>query len=258
MYLRLAFAVAAHLEPEILLVDEVLAVGDVQFREKCLGKMTELGREGRTVLFVSHDLGAITRLCDRAVWLAAGSVVEDGPSGEVVESYLRAALPDAASMTFVPDASRRASLLTADARGASGSPPTRGDAVTLAVSFRVHERIRNLSVAFILHGPAGVPVLDEDWGADTGDVLAVGDVPRDFRARLEVPGMLPAGDYRLEVWIGTPSETLLRDDALRFRVAPRADDVEESIRRRRAAQPEVTWTVDELAPAPTVAQDPAS
>jgi len=84
MYVRLAFSVAAHLEPEILLVDEVLAVGDVQFREKCLGKMTELGREGRTVLFVSHDLGAITRLCDRAVWLAAGSVVEDGPSGQVV------------------------------------------------------------------------------------------------------------------------------------------------------------------------------
>ncbi len=72
MYLRLAFAVAAHLEPEILVVDEVLAVGDAAFREKCLGRMTELGREGRTVLFVSHDLGAITRLCPRALWLERG------------------------------------------------------------------------------------------------------------------------------------------------------------------------------------------
>ena len=259
MYLRLAFAVAAHLEPEILLVDEVLAVGDVQFREKCLGKMSELGREGRTVLFVSHDLGAITRLCDRAVWLAAGSVVEDGPSGHVVESYLRDALPGAAMRTFEPDATRRASLLTAEARGPEGSPPTRGDTLSLLVSFRVRERIRNLSVSFILHGPVGAPVLDEDWGADSGDELRFSTVPQDFGARLEVPGVLPAGDYRLEVWIGTPSDTLLRDDALRFRIAPRPDDLDESLRRRRAAQPGVTWTVDQLSAEPmqTMAKEQA-
>ena len=257
MYLRLAFAVAAHLEPEILLVDEVLAVGDVQFREKCLGKMSELGREGRTVLFVSHDLGAITRLCDRAIWLAGGSVVEDGPSGHVVESYLRDALPGNAARTFEPDSTRRASLLSAAARGPDGSPPTRGEILTLLVSFRIRERIRNLSLSFILHGPVGAPVLDEDWGADTGDDLGLETVPQDFAARLEVPGMLPAGDYRLEVWVGTPSDTLLREDALRFRIVPRPDDLDESLRRRRAAQPGVTWTVDKLSvESTTLAQEP--
>lgn len=244
MYLRLAFAVAAHLEPEILLVDEVLAVGDVQFREKCLGKMTELGREGRTVLFVSHDLGAITRLCDRAVWLAAGRVVEDGPSAAVVESYLHAALPGAAAKTFEPEPGRRASLLSADVRGPDGSAPKRGEPLTLLVSFRIQERVRGLTVSFILHSPLGVPVLDEDWGTDTGDELRIESLPQDYTARLEVPGILPAGNYRLEIWIGNPWETLLRADALRFSIAPRADDVNDALQRRRVAQPDVTWTVD--------------
>jgi lipopolysaccharide transport system ATP-binding protein len=88
MYVRLAFAVAAHLEPEILIVDEVLAVGDVQFQKKCLGKMQEVGREGRTVLFVSHTMSAITRLCSRAVLLAAGRVARDGAVQDVVSTYL--------------------------------------------------------------------------------------------------------------------------------------------------------------------------
>src|SRR3989442_13290081 len=78
MYLRLAFAVAAHLEPEILLVDEVLAVGDVAFQKKCMGKMREVGREGRTVVFVSHNMGAIAELCDRAVLLDQGRQIADG------------------------------------------------------------------------------------------------------------------------------------------------------------------------------------
>jgi lipopolysaccharide transport system ATP-binding protein len=88
MYLRLAFAVAAHLEPEILIVDEVLAVGDLAFQKKCLGRMGEVAKAGRTVLFVSHDLGAITTLCDRALLLHEGSVVQVGPTRDVVAYYL--------------------------------------------------------------------------------------------------------------------------------------------------------------------------
>jgi lipopolysaccharide transport system ATP-binding protein len=88
MYLRLAFAVAAHLEPEILLVDEVLAVGDIRFQRKCLGKMQEVGRQGRTVLFVSHNMPAVTRLCERTILLDEGRVLRDGPSHEVVSAYL--------------------------------------------------------------------------------------------------------------------------------------------------------------------------
>jgi lipopolysaccharide transport system ATP-binding protein len=88
MYVRLAFAVAAHLEPEILIVDEVLAVGDAQFQKKCLGKMQDVARGGRTVLFVSHNMGTVTSLCSRALWMAAGQVHRTGAVRDVVNDYL--------------------------------------------------------------------------------------------------------------------------------------------------------------------------
>jgi lipopolysaccharide transport system ATP-binding protein len=88
MYLRLAFAVAAHLEPEILIIDEVLAVGDERFQKKCLNKMKDVGQEGRTVFFVSHNMNAISRLCQRAILVDKGVIVKDGPARQVVNSYL--------------------------------------------------------------------------------------------------------------------------------------------------------------------------
>src|SRR3712207_736018 len=88
MYVRLAFAVAAHLEPEILIMDEVLAVGDAAFQQKCLDKMHAIRQEGRTIFFVSHNMPAVTRLCRRALFLEGGRVVADGPAQEVVNSYL--------------------------------------------------------------------------------------------------------------------------------------------------------------------------
>lgn len=88
MYLRLAFAVAAHLEPEILLIDEVLAVGDAAFQEKCLGKMSDVAKQGRTILFVSHNLGALANLCPRAMLLVNGTPRRIGPSREVIDEYI--------------------------------------------------------------------------------------------------------------------------------------------------------------------------
>ena len=88
MRLRLAFAVAAHLQPEILLVDEVLAVGDAAFQQKCLNKMSEIGQSGRTMLFVSHDLAAVQQLCRRAIWLEGGTIIADGNTASVVAAYL--------------------------------------------------------------------------------------------------------------------------------------------------------------------------
>jgi lipopolysaccharide transport system ATP-binding protein len=89
MYLRLAFAVAAHLEPEILVVDEVLAVGDAAFQKKCLGKMGDVSKQGRTIIFVSHNMTALRSLCSRAIWLNAGSVVDDGDAATVIDHYLQ-------------------------------------------------------------------------------------------------------------------------------------------------------------------------
>src|SRR5436305_3704697 len=92
MYVRLAFAVAAHLEPEILIVDEVLAVGDMAFQRKCMGRMREVGRTGCTVLFVSHNMPAVESLCGRALLLAGGRVIQDGPVRELIQEYFRSVI----------------------------------------------------------------------------------------------------------------------------------------------------------------------
>jgi lipopolysaccharide transport system ATP-binding protein len=100
MYVRLAFAVAAHLEPEILIVDEVLAVGDAAFQRKCLGKMESVAGEGRTVLFVSHNMEAVQKLCNKGLLLAKGRVVADGPMQEVIDRYVNDASESRTVFTF--------------------------------------------------------------------------------------------------------------------------------------------------------------
>jgi lipopolysaccharide transport system ATP-binding protein len=100
MYMRLAFAVAAHLEPEILLVDEVLAVGDASFQKKCLNKMESVSRHGRTIFFVSHNMTSITRLCGRAIMLENGRVFQDGAAAAVVTTYLRSGLGTTAARVW--------------------------------------------------------------------------------------------------------------------------------------------------------------
>jgi lipopolysaccharide transport system ATP-binding protein len=111
MQMRLAFAVAAHLEPEIMLVDEVLAVGDIQFQKKCLGKMQDVSRSGRTIVFVSHQMNQIRRLCERALWIDAGRVRRSGPTEEITASY------EAANSAQL-EAQERSDGLTVKARSA--------------------------------------------------------------------------------------------------------------------------------------------
>jgi lipopolysaccharide transport system ATP-binding protein len=105
MGLRLAFSVAAHLEPEILMVDEVLAVGDLRFQKKCLGKMGEVAKAGRTILYVAHNMPAISRLCQRAILMGGGRVVQDGPAHEVISTYLNSGLGTSAVREW-PDLTR--------------------------------------------------------------------------------------------------------------------------------------------------------
>src|SRR5262249_30160596 len=127
MYMRLAFAVAAHLEPEILIVDEVLAVGDIAFQRKCLNKMKEVGSQGRTVIFVSHDIQAVTRLCQNVILMEAGQVAKSGPARDVVSSYIISGLRNASEREWdrLEDAPgneivrlRRARACTANKEGA--------------------------------------------------------------------------------------------------------------------------------------------
>ena len=108
MYVRLAFAVAAHLEPEILIVDEVLAVGDAEFQKKCLGKMNEVSdRDGRTVLFVTHNMGIVTSLCPNVIWLDRGSVCQVGPSRDVLDQYMSRGMADRNHFLSLEDGARR-------------------------------------------------------------------------------------------------------------------------------------------------------
>ncbi len=112
MYVRLAFAVAAHLEPEILIVDEVLAVGDAQFQKKCLGKMEEVGKEGRTVLFVSHNMGAISQLCATCVWLDKGEIRNIGNTEVISNAYLLDGTSDLSGEAVFPDDSKKLAQLS--------------------------------------------------------------------------------------------------------------------------------------------------
>jgi lipopolysaccharide transport system ATP-binding protein len=105
MYVRLAFAVAAHLEPEILIVDEVLAVGDAEFQKKCLGKMKDVSGQGRTVLFVSHNMGAIQSLCSKSIYLKNGTIQQTGETDKIINYYLanELKLEDNLSFSINPD-----------------------------------------------------------------------------------------------------------------------------------------------------------
>ncbi len=160
MYLRLAFSVAAHLEPEILLVDEVLAVGDASFQRKCIGKMSDVAGEGRTVLFVSHNMAAVRSLTERTVWLDRGALVEYGPTNEVVSRYLAATdLPIGSGVVDLNSDEFRRDVWKQTARnvsfdslalvGADGSPTAHIPELTpirFDVGLRVREPIRFLEI----------------------------------------------------------------------------------------------------------------
>jgi lipopolysaccharide transport system ATP-binding protein len=157
MYVRLAFAVAAHLEPEILIVDEVLAVGDAEFQRKCLGKMQEVARgEGRTVLFVSHNMSAVQRLCPRAILMRQGRKINDGPSDVVIREYL-AALSAGAEDAFGDNPERggngRIRLTAARILDEAGQPTRRvvaGRRISIEFDYdnpeTVHEATANMQI----------------------------------------------------------------------------------------------------------------
>ena len=246
MYLRLAFAVAAHVEPDVVIVDEVLAIGDARFRSKCLDKMSEFGREGRTVVFVSHDLGSITQLCRRAIWLEHGEIKADGPSEEVVQRYVRGSVGEFPRADFTPDPTQRVQVLAADVADESGGVldhPERGQALMLRVRFVVRVPLPVMSVALSVQDQRGIRVLDEVWGQYGSDVLAVEDPPREIEVALTIPPVLPAGDYLLGVWIGSSYDSFLEQEVLRFRVWPKADDAAHELDRDRVVQPPVRWQV---------------
>jgi lipopolysaccharide transport system ATP-binding protein len=164
MYVRLAFAVAAHLEPEILIVDEVLAVGDVQFQAKCMGKMQEVAsREGRTVLFVSHNLPAILRLCQSCCWIARGHVEQFGPTQDVVSSYLQSSHANLSDWTRAghspPSIPHITQIRVRNGAASRASTITATDPITMEVEVLNSESSTQYQLAIRISTSDGIPVL---------------------------------------------------------------------------------------------------
>ncbi|AMV40853.1 ABC transporter ATP-binding protein [Planctomyces sp. SH-PL62] len=179
MFVRLAFAVAAHLEPEILIIDEVLAVGDYAFQKKCLGKMRDVATgEGRTVLFVSHNMGALSQLCDEGVMLQQGRVTMTGPVQEVIRSYMKATSDLAAAGTsFEEDPSkpgqfRKLEVLHAD--GSTSADFSCDEPITLRITYEVRRPVRQNYLTFYIHNMEGTRVLHSDFrDLDLGHIDAL-------------------------------------------------------------------------------------
>ena len=207
MYLRLAFAVAAHLEPDVLVVDEILAVGDAEFQRKCIGRMQDAEQEGRTLIFVSHDLGSLNKLCQRSLWLEAGTIRDSGPTPGIIRRYLAAGLTPAEpgrtlfesgqvtvhDLRVVPDTADRGTALI------------RGDAMKIVVGFDVHEEVPGLDLAIMITTSSGARVLDELLSDRETPRFALGC----YQAELSLPPLLNLGDYTVGLWFGTQHDDFI-------------------------------------------------
>ena len=215
MYVRLAFAVAAHLTPEILIVDEVLAVGDHAFQQRCLGRMGEVARSWRTVLFVSHGLHAIEQLCPRALLLAGGRIERLGPSREVVAQYLarradegRADAQGAADLAGVSQREgtgrarlTRLELLEAESDRPAASVPM-GRAFRVRLHYDASTPLPGATAGLAILGAEGERIV---WTSseDTGDALPVLNGRGALDCLLRAANLLP-GTYAFEAWIIDP------------------------------------------------------
>ncbi len=193
MYVRLAFAVAAHLEPEILIVDEVLAVGDAEFQKKCLGKMEDVSnKEGRTVLFVSHNMGAIERLCDRAVMLENGRTKFAGETRTAIQMY-SGNLQESMNSSDISSLSRTGSgavILTSfsleNGEGNNVISTSSGETVVLVFGYKCPEQTvkRNVSLGFSLHNSVG-DVLSLFYSDYAGSTFEISNYEGQIRCKIE-------------------------------------------------------------------------
>ena len=197
MTMRLAFAVAAHLQPEILLVDEVLAVGDVRFQKKCLNKMESVSEQGRTVLFVSHNMAAVTRLCERSILLGDGTVIKEGHTYEVVGAYLNSGLGTTAAREWTePATAPRGEIVRLRAVRVRTEDGSISDVVDIRCSLTVEMEYEVLKPGFALmphfslHNAEGLNLfsahdLDPRWrkqSREVGRYTSIARIPGNFLA----------------------------------------------------------------------------
>jgi lipopolysaccharide transport system ATP-binding protein len=231
MYVRLAFAVAAHLEPEILIVDEVLAVGDAAFQKRCIGKMSEVAKGGRTVLFVSHNMVAVQSLCTRALYLKDGRVVMDGSPHDVVAKYLQTANSSLLERTWSDEDAPTDGNVTLRAARIAPAAPLADGLVTvrtpLVVEFEYYNglpgALLNLSVTITnIEGQSvfnTIPAFDREW---YGRPFEVGL----YRSSFEIPGdLLNDGSYQVNLLVVQDQNRILFSvpEVLSFEVQDHSD-----------------------------------
>ena len=212
MFVRLAFAVAAHLEPEILLIDEVLAVGDAAFQKKCLGKMDEVAHQhGRTVFFVSHNLGAVRALCNTTILLQDGTVAAQGAPNEVIARYLASSAPDEAGGHIAwpadkapgNDEVRLASLTLTDALGERASFFEATHPITVTLSYDVLRRVRGARFEIFVHTSEGELAFVATDHLEQRELLD----PGRYRTTYTLPGgLLNRRGYNISVCCDVPGE----------------------------------------------------
>lgn len=202
MYLRLAFAVAAHLEPEILIVDEVLAVGDIAFQKKCLGRMDDVAKEGRTILFVSHNLQAIAQLTHRCLLLSDGCLLFDGPTAQALEKYRESAVTGTHNSTYYQtQANIQHNHLPWVAVQTSIRPGLHrwGDPIRFEFALRVAAPMEGLEFSFHVVNESGERVC-HFWMSDAAMIRT--SEPRTFVLHCDVPKFrLYMGSYTLTTWV---------------------------------------------------------
>jgi lipopolysaccharide transport system ATP-binding protein len=209
MYVRLAFAVAAHLEPDILLIDEVLAVGDASFQKKCLSRMEAAAQQARTVLFISHNLGAIRQLCPRSILIDHGQLVQDGPTPDVLRRYneLLCRLEVDANTNLrdrlnrSTGAVRFTDVSVEDAHGDKKWDFRAGETVRLRTTYHVFESVPNLRYFFSLESATHYETITSVSEIVSPEPLTAGTT---YSIVLELPAIdLRAGDYGVRFWLGT-------------------------------------------------------
>ena len=213
-YVRLAFAVTAHLEPEILIIDEVLAVGDATFQRKCINRMAELARQGRTILFVTHNMQLIPQLCSRAVMLADSKVAAIGPAGEVTQLYLDRLLTESRTGDL-RDRPRtgdgRAKFVRAGVRDADGRAisvfVTETDMV-VRMEVEAVERFADVTMSVILQSLHGTRVIST-WTREAGFDVALQPGIQTFECRMKDVRLRPGQTVILNLWMATGNGTLL-------------------------------------------------
>ncbi|MEL7535111.1 MAG: ABC transporter ATP-binding protein, partial [Bacteroidota bacterium] len=222
MQLRLAFAVAAHLEPEILVIDEVLAVGDAEFQKKCLGKMDEVSKSGRTVLFVSHNMEAVKRLCTKGVLLVKGECKSIGPIDQVIEDYLDQYSPDAESAQIQIPKNDKFSLWTESisilANEQLSAEMKMGDSLAFDVHFKSDIPVKDVVIGLVVSSLKGEKILNANNVYQPHSPYQEQVSEGVIRCNIGKPPLMP-GRYQVSFWVGNSVEHIQRlEEILTFEV----------------------------------------